>query len=376
MPRLTNCRNCQQKVDKPYLNLYKNKCGHSFCDKCFKKNNIHCFQCMTSLNNCKRCKYPLNVTTNGVFNPHFCKKTFKITDKKEWLTFLETNGYVVIENVLSQTERKQFIQSFWREINLIIPNFNQQDKKTWKFPTGAYGLQRSYGLPQSDFAWLLRTNQSIQSLFAHIFKSNDLVVSTDSVKITYNKKPNSQLLDQKWLHRDQHPYNPLLSIQGIYSYYESGPLNCGTILVPESHLYTNIWEKKIKDNWCLIPKTEQDNYYIGINGNNQIIKPYIPENSMILFNSRTIHANIGDQINRGVPELNRLSLSIAFAERKTRNKQTLEMKKKLYSEQKCSAHWPGDQTRVIPPSQYEMRTRDGLQKLPLPPNNQTRLDLL
>ena len=168
----------------------------------------------------------------------------------------------------------------------ICPRIKRGDPASWQahFPKTYKGLLNLYGAAQADFAWRVRVATRVKMAFSAIFGTEDLTVSQDAVIVEAQKRARKR---PSWLHKDQAPDLPTgYSIQGIYSYWPSAPTDAGTCLVPKSHLTIYDWENEQRElwhkNWLLAPDQSA----------RTSVKPLVPENSLILFDSRLLHANV------------------------------------------------------------------------------------
>ena len=168
----------------------------------------------------------------------------------------------------------------------ICPRIKRGDPASWQahFPKTYRGLLNLYGAAQADFAWRVRVATRVKMAFSAIFGTEDLTVSQDAVIVEAQKRARKR---PSWLHKDQAPDLPTgYSIQGIYSYWPSAPTDAGTCLVPKSHLTIYDWENEQRElwhkNWLLAPDQSA----------RTSVKPLVPENSLILFDSRLLHANV------------------------------------------------------------------------------------
>ena len=101
--------------------------------------------------------------------PQITPKVFQINQYLEWNKYLDQNGYVVIGNILSNSEREIFWKSFKSDFNVVSPNFNFDDKLTWSIKTypGMFGkgICPYNGLGQSNFSWQIRTHPNIKEIY-------------------------------------------------------------------------------------------------------------------------------------------------------------------------------------------------------------------
>ena len=230
----------------------------------------------------------------------FTPTLFDISDQENWMEYLEKEGYVVIKNVLSSEEREQGLSLFKKDMATVSPRFDFDDSSTWSIETCPLmfgkGMAVFNGFGQSDFMWHLRLNPKIQNIFKQIYSTNDLVTSLDGFSMFISKAQKSK----PWLHIDQNPKNDMYSIQGAYNYF---PVNektdAGFVLVPGSH-----------KNYKPEVKGKADWHVCNPQPISESRKLIIPENCMVLWNSKTIHANEG--MSKSGVELNRLTCYITY----------------------------------------------------------------
>lgn len=283
-----------------------------------------------------------------------------------------TEGFAVVREALGAVARRRFVRSFWRTLQRVLPSLRVRKRETWRFPTGYRGIQAGYGLAQSDFAWVPRLAPKVQDVFAALFgvKRTELVVSLDAVLLSDSvaKKP-----AQAWLHKDQGASIEELSVQGIYTAGGVGERDAGTVLVPRSHKIVYDWERHIEGQHLKVPPNEMGKL-TGL-----VIKPYVPPNSLLVFNSRLVHANAPARERRqdtqaGMPLPNRLGVAVCFAPRARRSEATRLKKEIAYFGGKTANHWPCDRFNLKRPHLWD-HVRGG-QKLPRPPKDPKRLALL
>ena len=53
--------------------------------------------------------------------------TFQLSDFQNWNEYLQQEGYVVIQNILPESEKKKAFNLFKKDWNTISPNFNFED---------------------------------------------------------------------------------------------------------------------------------------------------------------------------------------------------------------------------------------------------------
>mmetsp|Transcript_27837 Transcript_27837/g.54759 ORF Transcript_27837/g.54759 Transcript_27837/m.54759 type:complete len:490 (+) Transcript_27837:83-1552(+) len=288
---------------------------------------------------------------------------------KDFLQHLEHHGYAVLRGILGSDEmRSHFLDMFWTAMQQVVPRTQRNKRRTWQFPRGFRGIVSSYGLPQADFAWMVRQAPLIHRAFAEIFETEDLVSSLDAV-IMEEGVPKNKL--KPWLHKDQRPQCKQLSVQAVYSFFPSGPYDTGTCVVPGSHRKVYPWEHGATKDFLPVPE----------NSGLQALKLCIPADSAVFFNSRLIHANqAGAKVRppdpvSSLPQPSRLGVAVAFAPRDRRSENTRIRKESVYFSGRASTHWPCDRFQVKKLNRVFQRIK-GVRKLERPPAVPERLALL
>jgi len=263
---------------------------------------------------------------------------FEINDSINWKTYLDTEGYVVLKNILQPEEIEYALKLFKKDINKVSPKLDFDNNNTFvkrNVPVMySKGVCVYNGLCQSDFMWNLRTNKNIKNIYERLFDSKDLVVSLDGFSLFLSNKQKSK----PWLHIDQNPKNELYSIQGSYNFFKVDSDDAGFVVVPKSHINSNSYIDKyinINNNDDWITFDYENNNFKELY--DSCVKLMIPNNSFILWNSKTIHANEG--FNKPYNELNRLTAYITFLETKYRNETILEERIKAYINGEGTSHW-------------------------------------
>eukprot|EP00438_Fugacium_kawagutii_P018326 Skav212475 [mRNA] locus=scaffold385:379702:381305:- [translate_table: standard] len=294
-------------------------------------------------------------TVRNTATPIFCEAN------QDFLAHLRENGFAILKGVLGDASHA-FREEFWKAMTSVVPGLDIAKEDTWNFPKGFRGIVTSYGLPHADFAWMIRAHPRIRQAFASIFGTEDLVVSLDAV-IAQAQNSKSKL--PGWLHKDQHPNHKGLSVQAVYTHFGSGPHDAGTCVVPGSHQVTFPWEWKAKGDHLRAPE----------DADLKPLKPNVPPDSVVFFNSRLVHASVSGmgRVPHGQPA--RLGVCVAYAPITRRSEQTRRKKEKAYLQGKCSSHWPCDNFSLKPPLK-SFQILKGAVTLPPPRPLKERLALL
>jgi len=224
------------------------------------------------------------------YTPHLFSIDDFASSENCWKKTLDTDGYVVIKDILTEGEYIKGISLFERDWNAVTPYFSFEDKSTWTKDNCPMmwdsGMITWNGFGQSDFQWHLRTNDRIKNIFKKIHNTDDLVVSYDGFSVHVSPKQESHI----WLHQDQNKNEPWVkgcdSIQGAYNFFPVDKSDAGFVVVPGSHIdFTPDKEIYRKRQFIMI---EKDSPFIE-----KAVKLLIPGNCLTLWNSYTLHQNVG-----------------------------------------------------------------------------------
>ena len=257
----------------------------------------------------------------------FRPQTFDSSDFENWKTHLDREGYVVIRDILPKESMDSYMELFKTEWNIISPRFSWEDKKTWNIENSPMmfgkGMAVFNGFGHSNFMWSLRTDPNIYGIFEQFHYTDELVTSLDGFSVFLSNKQKTK----SWLHIDQNPCNKIYSIQGSYNFKPVGEDDAGFVVVPKSHISFTPAVSHKRD-WIPV---DQDTFQP------QSVKLLIPENCLVLWNSKTIHASTG--MTKKDVELNRLTAYITFLPKYLRNKDIKLKRISSYMNGKTTSHW-------------------------------------
>lgn len=262
--------------------------------------------------------------------PFISPPTFEINDDN-WLSFLEEEGFVVIRDAISETNMNTAVQMFKNDYTKISPKWDWDNAETWTTNNSPMmwgkGASTFNGIGQSDSLWYLRLNSVAKTAFSKIYNTDELVTSFDGASVFVSETQKSP----SWLHQDQNRDNKLLSVQGILNLLKCDQNDAGFVCVPKSH--KSYLGAKSKKDWILVPN---DDPIL-----NDVVKILTPPRSLILFNSRLIHANTGMSKNHpdGV-HINRISAYITFAPASRRDNTLRNKRIQAYYDGETTSHWP------------------------------------
>jgi hypothetical protein len=191
------------------------------------------------------------------------------------------------------------------------------------------GMASFSGLPHGEFVWYLRLQPEIQQVYKQLYDTEELLTNFCGLSVFFSTAQKSD----PWWHADQNPKNPTYSVQGAYNLLPVGEHSAGFVVVPGSHrnYVPEAARKGGRPDWILLKQDEE-----VLRGG---VKLVIPANCMVLWNSRSLHANVGPtKVTPGV--LDRLTAYITFAPRWWRKSDAVfEERKAAYLEAKGCSHW-------------------------------------
>lgn len=262
--------------------------------------------------------------------PCLTPPTFNINEHESWNLFLQNEGFVVINNAISPENAEIALDMFKHEISCVSPEFDWKDKTTWNTTNTPIVWNKSSvmfnGFGQSDSNWYLRINSEAKTAFSYIYETQDLVTSFDGFSLFLCDTQKSP----SWLHQDQKSNDERLSVQGILNILPCNEFDAGFICVPKSH--NEYVAPPQKNDWVTLPKDDPNQ--------KKAVKILTPERSLILFNSKTIHANIGMVKNHpnGI-HINRFSAYLTFVPRERQSEKVKRERIDGYFKGISCSHW-------------------------------------
>jgi hypothetical protein len=257
----------------------------------------------------------------------FTPPLFKPDEVDNWKKYLEDEGFVVISDILQPNQYITGLELFKKDMSIVSPRFDFNNSNTWNINTCPImfgkGMGIFNGFGQSDFMWHIRTNSTVQSIFKSVYSTNDLVTSFDGFSMFVSKSQKSK----SWLHIDQNPANQMYSVQSAYNYYPVKDYrDAGFVLVPKSH---KTYKPSVSGNkdWFVCPDQP-------LADSRKLI---IPANCLVLWNSKTIHANEG--MRKPEVEFNRLTCYVSFQPKHLRPQSIYEKRLTAYKNGSATSHY-------------------------------------
>ncbi|XP_063409879.1 uncharacterized protein LOC134693101 [Mytilus trossulus] len=258
-------------------------------------------------------------------------------DRERVFEELETKGYSVIPNVLSENKCEQYISIY----KAWLDRFGDE-RPYWN-----KSLMKQYRLSHCEPTWNIRL--AAKPVFASIWKTDKLLTSMDGISI--GEPPelgNTNFGDPEsnWFHMDQGSWREGLHVYQGAVYLEETTENdyCFRVLENSVQVHKEFYESfpKVveetagKDFYCL--SKEHFDWYLSKGC--KIKKVPVPKGGIVLWDSRMIHDNIAPLAGRPYSERWRFVVFVCMAPAIWATEQDIKMKQKAYNEMVATAHWP------------------------------------
>ncbi|KAK6909667.1 hypothetical protein L486_00686 [Kwoniella mangroviensis CBS 10435] len=273
--------------------------------------------------------------------------------KPQFLIDLERDGYVVVPNVISKEQCKEFQQKAWEWLESFPYGFKRDDKSTWTNEHLPYsttgGLYNRYSVNHEDFVWKIRTEPAIIKIFEQIWGTEDLIASFDGMNASLPINPKTGRKDisttKAWPHIDQNPrtVQNFELYQGIANLSPNGPEDGGLCVLKGSHklhqeYFDHIGGFKldqdagVKENGYNYKIDEMD-WFEGIGC--EEVKVCAGEGDLILWDSRTIHWNASP-----TGEQTRFVTYVCYCPKTLMSSEELAVKAQIFKDRKGTTHFP------------------------------------
>ncbi len=285
-------------------------------------------------------------------NSHTCDRF--LATKDTVLKVLDQYGVAIIPNVLNEVEITNMKDGIWSYLEHITSEFDipidRNIEKTWKsfyqlLPMHAMMIQH-WQIGHAQFLWDIRQNPKIVDVFATIWnvKPDELLVSFDGASFHLPPEITNRgyYRGNKWYHTDQRLSDSAFKcIQSWVTAFDVNEGDATLTLLEGSHKYHSELAKQfekidITTDWYKLNENELQFY----EQNDCNIKDITcPAGSMVLWDSRTIHA--GKEVIKGRSTPNfRLVAYLCYIPRTLATPANIRKKKKAFEEQRTTSHWP------------------------------------
>ncbi len=286
-----------------------------------------------------------------------------VSDVSKLQETLDQYGIAVVPNVLDEKFLSQAQSQMWDMLETLTSKYDKPiDRKspdTWKsfydlLPMHSMLLQH-HCVGHSQVAWDIRQNEKVVNVFSQLWKTKpeDLLCSFDGVSIHLPPELTKRgWFRNTWYHTDQSYFrNDLECYQGFVSMYDVNDHDATLTVLEGSHKYhaefAKFFEfdkldkkskeyKDLKSDWHKLSDKEQE-FYDKKNCKMTCIK--CPKGSLVLWDSRTIHAGKEPDKTRKTPNT-RFIVYVCMTPRKLCTSANLKKKQKAFEEMRMTSHWP------------------------------------
>lgn len=260
---------------------------------------------------------------------------FCVLNDVEWKSKLDSDGFVVIKDVLTENEMKEIYEQFIEDIKSVSPKLDFKDCGSFVIENTPMiftkGMCVFNGFGQCDGMWKVRLNESIMDIYKRLFDTKELCVSMDGFSLFVS----SDQKTGKWLHTDQNPMDETYSIQGAYNMLSVNEDSAGFVVVPGSH---KIYKPITHNGFSMYNDDKQGFEELE----EKAVKLLIPKNCFVLWNSKTLHANTGiskKPRSKTIKRLDRLTCYVTYMPRSLVPKHVIEKRICAYKNSNTTSHW-------------------------------------
>ena len=271
---------------------------------------------------------------------------------------LETKGYAVIPGILDETECNQLENGFWSFwYRLTSGKIREDDPETWKeiynyFPNHGMLVQH-FSIGHMQEIWNLRTHPLVLEVFQRIWNTSELAVSFDGASTGFAPEVTGRgwhLND--WLHLDQSTHrNEFECVQSWLTPHGVGRGDGTLTLLEGSHKFHGAFaehfglkqDKHYRKDWLKLEP--QHVAWYKAQGCKQIAVE-CPKGSMVLWESRTVHAGRSAVKGRPVAR-NRMVAYISMMPIAQLKKQEVVKKQQAILNGRLTSHWAAGRVKLF-----------------------------
>jgi ectoine hydroxylase-related dioxygenase (phytanoyl-CoA dioxygenase family) len=262
---------------------------------------------------------------------------------------LKKFGWCVIPDIITAERASEYISKMWDWLEGLNTGVDRNNQKTWEEGTwpkvvGA-SIFHQYNAGHAQFMWDIRSEGNVIGAFSKIWGTDKLIVSFDGfgimrppelTKKDYNSRGSWYHFDQAFTKREK------CCIQGFVNLEESGHDDGALMVYERSHLLFNKFASKFglkvrNKNFYMI-KPEQELWLREQKGIREV-KVLAPKGSLVLWDSRTAHCNVGPCNGRKDP-LFRYVAYISMVPIDHATEADLKNKRDAFLKRETTSHWP------------------------------------
>ena len=264
---------------------------------------------------------------------------------------LEQFGFAVVTDVVPEDVLRHW-ESLWAAdlMSIVdktasdpaaVATLSQDPIARWPLDQLSLGhkFATEYGLPQGRLAWAVRRSAEVKHVFANLFDTSDLCVSTDNVFFNNRALPGDstdhERRNELWPHADQNVHDLPAGVwevyQGVMYLWPANVDSSATVVMPGSHMQTfsdlmaDVDRWRSKGHFCKLPKSQLGAFAAAAG------RVPVPRGGLLLWNSRTIH--------QGWSNGPRLAVPVCFEPKSRRDESALARKRDCVLTGMPTTHW-------------------------------------
>jgi len=271
---------------------------------------------------------------------------------KASIDYLDANGFVVIKNALSEAKSQQAMDLLWDYLEELGTGIDRTNIDTWgddKWPTAVHGgILPSFGIGHCAAQWFIRDTPALQSSFAAVWDTDDLLTSFDGVALRRPWAHNPTWRTSSgpsWLHIDQHPIGRpgKHCVQGLVNLLPTSEHTGGNVVVPGSHKRFAAIPQDYSERLARIhPSIDhfrfpKDDPALA---DTQPIQAHMEAGDLLLWDSRTIHCSSpGSDTPPDAKALMRAASLVCMMPRAKSNPDVIKERKQAVADCTSTTNW-------------------------------------
>jgi len=242
-----------------------------------------------------------------------------------WLDHFDKYGWAVVP--VPDLDVNAAVESFYDWLEECSPEFDREDKSTWKnVPYNYHGIFKQ-GVGHEEFVWNIR--EKTYPLFKEFWGKKDLLTSFDGACFLPEKR------DSGWLHCDQsRGVKHIECVQGFVNLLDNGPEDGGLFLAEGSDLK---YRKYLRTH----PLTGYGKFQFKVNPNDPVlsechqIKVCSRAGELVIWSGYIFHCNVAPRNKNSL----RMCVYVSMEPRVDCPKKLLKKRIKAFEEGRMTGHW-------------------------------------
>ena len=273
-------------------------------------------------------------------------------------TLMKENGFVIVQNVLSDNECREMIEGMWSSLSKITNyRFSIEKPNTWNYLKELKPFRNIYvtnGIVHANFIWNLRQNTNVLKIFSTIYdcKIEDLLVSFDGASVHMpSGKGNNGNSSRSWYHVDKSFEKKKQKIQCYQSWITGLDVNDEDYTIGffrgSHHSFDEFGTKfgiNNQNNFYKLKTKEEMKFY---EDKHDQIRIKCPAGSLVLWDSRVLHSGLVPMKDRKVPNFRAITF-LSYGRRCDTNKRTLNRRREIFEKRRATTHWASVDVKMVP----------------------------